>query len=291
MTNHEVEIKTMQLYDDIDRIWGDLESLGYSRDKKDEILDPHKLNEFDCYNYGGFKSAQNASKLLELNDTSLVLDFGAGIGGPARCISSFSGANVVGVELQKDLTDLAIELNERCGLSKKIQMVAGDFLNNDLDSHYKSEPNTFDAVVSWLVILHIPFDSRVATFQKIYNLLKPGGKVYIEDYYAKFELNDDDKYKLANDVYVPQGTLPSKEQYINTMIEAGFDSNKIEFNDASEEWNGFTSERLNIFQSKKERHIKVYNQATYDNLNHFYSSVSGLFDAGRLGGAKIILTK
>lgn len=291
MTNAETEIKTMQLYDDIDRIWGDLESIGYSKEKKDEVLDSNKLNAFDCYNYGGLKSAQNASTLLKLSNTSYVLDLGAGIGGPARCISSFSGANIVGIELQKDLTELAIELNERCGLAKRIQMIAGDFLDSSLDSQYNSDSNTFDAIVSWLVILHIAFNSRLAIFQKMYKLLKPGGQVYIEDYYAKFELNDEDKYKLSNDVYVPSGSLPSKEQYINTMIEAGFDSSKIKFDDVTEEWNTFTTDRLNTFHSKKDRHVKVYNQVTYDNLDHFYSSVSGLFDAGRLGGARITLTK
>ena len=42
----ETEIKTMQLYSDVDRIWGDIESLGYSRTEQDETIDTKKLNKF-----------------------------------------------------------------------------------------------------------------------------------------------------------------------------------------------------------------------------------------------------
>ena len=45
------DIKTMQLYNNIDRIWKDLEhNHGYNLDTDE--FDPSIVNQYDCYNYG-----------------------------------------------------------------------------------------------------------------------------------------------------------------------------------------------------------------------------------------------
>jgi hypothetical protein len=58
--HEEEEIKTMQLYKNIDRIWKDLESEGYSR-SADSVIEASVVNKYDCYNYGGADGARAAS--------------------------------------------------------------------------------------------------------------------------------------------------------------------------------------------------------------------------------------
>eukprot|EP00493_Phyllostaurus_siculus_P026451 UN26796 len=40
----------------------------------------------------------------------------------------------------------------------------------------------FDAMMSLLVVLHIPKDQRVDLFQRVHSVLKPGAIIYLEDF-------------------------------------------------------------------------------------------------------------
>lgn len=282
----EQKIKTMKLYGDVDRIWGDLQHVGLSRDD-DTIIDVKVVNKFDCYNYGGSKSAIDCANRLELTTTSFVLDVGAGIGGPARCISDCCGANVHGVELQPDLTALGNELNKRCGLADRVHIVAGDFLDESL-TFPLSEDKLFDAAVSWLVVLHIPLQDRSALFSRVFQLLKPGGQMYIEDFFLLNTFTDEERRSIQENVYVPNGNLPRKDEYIATLSGVGFE---VTFEDSTAEWTGFTRDRLDTFRAAKSEHLKVYTQETYDSLDLFYSAVVALFEGSNLGGAKITIRK
>ena len=148
-----VDIKSMELYLDVDRIWADMKELGYER-KSDLNVDSTALNKYDCYNYGGVASAQNAADRLGLNKSSLVLDVGSGIGGPARCIANYCGAKIDGIEYQEDLAKLANELNSRCNLSDKVQVFEGSILSKDIPP-MSNAVSKYDSAISFLVILHI----------------------------------------------------------------------------------------------------------------------------------------
>jgi cyclopropane fatty-acyl-phospholipid synthase-like methyltransferase len=122
-----------------------------------------------------------------------------------------------------------------------------------------AEPNTFDAAVSWLVILHIPLSLRAALFARIFSLLAPGGRMYIEDYFFRGPepFSAEELSLLSEQVFVPDGALPSREEYEATLKEAGFE---VEFRDVSDEWTVFTTQRLSAFEASKKRHVDVYNQ-------------------------------
>ncbi len=50
-----------------------------------ELVIPSSImNQFDCYNYGGAKGATSLAARADLTRSSLVIDVGSGIGGPAR---------------------------------------------------------------------------------------------------------------------------------------------------------------------------------------------------------------
>ena len=141
-----------------------------------------------------------------------------------------------------------------------------------------------------LVILHIPLSDRAALFARIFSLLKPGGKMWIEDYFWRgpSPFSAEERRLLADNVFVPAGALPSRDEYEAALLGAGF---VVAFNDVSDEWATFTAQRLQAFEASRERHVSTYNQATFDSLHLFYSSVSQCFAGGRLGGVKLLITK
>ena len=288
-TTHATSIKSMELYNDIDRIFKDLQfNHGYS--ENDDKYDVSVLNNYDCYNYGGRNAAVSVAEQFRIHSKSKVLDVGSGIGGPARAIASVTEATVIGVELQEDVMQLSTFLTKKSNLDKNVQFINKNILDIQETDEFMNL-NSFDFAVSWLTILHIPLTDRKSVFQKIHQLLKPGGKMYIEDYFWKPELGqftDEEKEKLRKDVYVPNGELPSQVAYVRLLNSCGF---SVEFEDVTETWSQFTESRLSSFKENKKRHVYVYNEKTYEALQHFYSTVVSLFESKKLGGAKIILTK
>jgi cyclopropane fatty-acyl-phospholipid synthase-like methyltransferase len=218
----------------------------------------------------------------------LTCSAGAGLGGPARCISKCTGAKVIGVELQSDLTILANEMCKKCDLHNDVKVINGDILDFNLVLDAEGH---FDAAMSWLVILHIPLNQRQLLFSRIYDMLKPGGMVYIEDFFLRVDGGDwteREVHLLSSEVYVPDAGLPTKEDYVKTVHDVGFTA---QFEDVTEEWTVFTAQRLGQWREQRDRHERVQNVDTWQSLDRFYSAMVELFEGGRLGGVKLILKK
>ncbi|KAK3755317.1 hypothetical protein QZH41_014627 [Actinostola sp. cb2023] len=209
-----------------------------------------------------------------------VLDFGSGLGGPARFLACQTNCEVLAVELQPDLDQTALDLTTRCGLGGKLKHVCGDILKLDL------EATSFDFLVNWLVILHI--EDRKTLFNNCFRLLKPGGKIYSEDFYKLSDFDSSTEKSLKEDVYAPH--LPSKEEYIQQMKNAGFQD--IQFEDLTTAWRSFVGKRFQDFSAGKERHVRVLGQETYDALHHFYNKINELFNGSpHVGGCRIVASK
>jgi sterol 24-C-methyltransferase len=100
-----------------------------------------------------------------------VLDVGCGVGGPAREIARFSGAEVVGVNNNEFQVDRANKYTQKTELANQVSFVKGDFMKL---SELFGE-NSFDAVYAIEATVHAP------TFEGVYGeikkILKPGGTV------------------------------------------------------------------------------------------------------------------
>ncbi|TLD09552.1 hypothetical protein PspLS_11839 [Pyricularia sp. CBS 133598] len=98
-----------------------------------------------------------------------VLDIGCGVGGPARQIAKFTGANITGITINEYQVERATRYAEMegFGLSKQLQFVQGDFMSLPF------EKETFDAVYSIEATVHAPVLEDV--YRQVYNVLKPGG--------------------------------------------------------------------------------------------------------------------
>ena len=274
--NDSLNIKSMKLYNNVDRIFNELREIGKSTSRTLLVED---LTKFDQLHYHGTDAIDIFIEKLEINEKTKILDVGSGIGGPARYLADKTGAEITAIELQSDQNNLAKDLTKKCGLSNKINHICGDILDYD----FKNQ--TFDAVVSWLTLYHIA--NHEILLKKLFDLLNPNGFFYTEDITSRINLSDADLKEIKKEIYGIH--LPYFDNYISNLEQNGF---KLIFSeDMSSSWTDFTKERIKKYNSEKERNIRVHGKEVYDNLNSFYNFVGQYFSNGKLGGIRVIAKK
>ena len=266
-------IESMPLYVNVDRINNELAALGIG---VDEALTPAQLFPFDQYHYHGTDAVHAAAHLLGLGSTSHVLDVGAGLGGPARYLASTIGCHVTALELQNNLHALATRLTARCGLGQRVTHVWGDALTAALPEA------TFDAVVSWLTLLHIP--ERPRLLAQLARMLRRGGQCYVEDLYQRAPFATSDLHDVHQTIFGV--TLTSIADYVRDLHEAGFTG--IIATDLSDDWAAFCGARMAAWQADRPRHVRVHGEPIYTQLDTYYAVVLRLFDSGSLGGVRVV---
>ncbi len=272
MTGDPGDIKTMKLYSQVERIYNELRALGFG---PDDPLKPEDLFPFDQYHYEGIEAVQAGADMIGVTAESRVVELGSGIGGPSRYLAHRVGCHVTAVEMQPDLNALAAELNRRCGLQDRIDNLCGDFLTGI------ARGRDFDALVSWLCVLHIP--DRATLFRECRAALKPGGRLFIEDICERRPFTESEKQDLAVKVYCPY--LPSAGDYAGHLKEAGFMD--VEVIDMTPQWSPYVQERFHLFQEARPRHLKIHSPDIVEGLEDFYRVMSGLFAGGNLGGVRV----
>ena len=274
--NDSLNIKSMKLYNNVDRIFNELREIGKSTSSSLLVND---LTKFDQLHYHGTDAIDIFIEKLEINEKTKILDVGSGIGGPARYIANITGAEITAIELQSDQNNLAKELTKKCGLSNKVTHICGDILDYD----FKNE--TFDTVVSWLTLYHIA--NHEILLKKLFDLLNPNGFFYTEDITSRINLSNADRKEIKKEIYGIH--LPYFDKYISNLEQNGF---KLIFSeDMSSSWTDFTKERIKKYNSEKERNIKVHGKEVYESLNSFYNFVGQYFSNGKLGGIRVIAKK
>mgnify|MGYP001268048803 FL=1 len=274
--NDSLNIKSMKLYNNVDRIFNELREIGKSTSSTLLVED---LTKFDQLHYHGTDAIDIFIEKLEINEKTKILDVGSGIGGPARYIANQTGAEITAIELQSDQNNLAKDLTKKCGLSNKVNHICGDILDYD----FKNQ--TFDAVVSWLTLYHIA--NHEILLKKLFDLLNPNGFFYTEDITSRINLSDADRKEIKKEIYGIH--LPYFDKYISNLEQNGF---KLIFSeDMSSSWTDFTKERIKKYNSEKERNIRVHGKEVYDSLNSFYNFVGQYFSNGKLGGIRVIAKK
>ena len=277
----EVDIKTMKLYNHVERIQNELKA----RDMlQSESIDPIELSKIDSMHYEGNDAIEDAIAAMKLTQSSNILDVGSGFGGISRVLCSKSKCKATALELQKDISDMAKYLTKKCKLDKYITHEVGDILSFNLDK-LGSGKESYDGIVSFLVFLHIP--DKASLLKNCAAMLKAGGSIFIEDYYCISPFTESEVKTLAEDVYSKD--LPTKEEYISALTEAGFDN--VQFIDKTNDWTAYVNERVEAFISNRHNYEKIHGEATYLSLLHFYTSVSKLFKGQHLGGVRIIAEK
>ncbi len=263
----------MPLYRDVDRVYNEIAALGLG---DADTLSAGDLATFDQYHYHGTEAVDAAIELLGIGADDRVLEIGSGIGGPARHIAANTGASVIALELQPDLNDLATDLTRRCGLSDRVEHVCADVLD------YSPGGSEFDAIVSWLALFHI--EQRGQLLSHCMAWLKPSGRLFVEDLYARGVPTHAEEQDL--NVILYSRYLPDFETYASDYREAGFMNLKVD--DLSENWRQFTHERYVAFCNDRQQLEQLHGEVIVDGLESFYAAVDRLFSGGNLGGLRLM---
>lgn len=102
-----------------------------------------------------------------------MLDVGSGLGGVAFHIAKTYGVHVLGVDLEPGLVASAKERAAADGI-KNVEFICGDVMDKPADDA------SFDWIHSRDAFLHIADKPRL--FQRAFDLLKPGGRMFFTDY-------------------------------------------------------------------------------------------------------------
>ncbi|MAC60364.1 MAG: hypothetical protein CMN37_00515 [SAR116 cluster bacterium] len=272
----EEDIKSMKLYNFIDRVYNELKELGKEIEGD---LSINELSSFDQLHYHGTESIDFAIEKLGINSNSKVLEIGSGIGGPSRYIAKTTGAKVTALELQEDHHLVGIDLTKRCGLENNVEHLCGDFLN------MKQPDEKYDAVVSWLALYHIP--NRDDLLETCIKILKPNGYFFAEDFAFHKPFNNEEKIELSKDFFA--NYIVSYDDYASDLIKAGFKG--IISDDMTKSWSDFTKSRHKAYKDNIARHTRVHNEAVVENMLYFYNFAMRYLDGGKLGGIRIYAKK
>jgi sarcosine/dimethylglycine N-methyltransferase len=107
-----------------------------------------------------------ADRLVGLDESSTVLDIGAGYGGAARRLVERFGCKVVCVNLSEIENERNRKLNEETGVADKIEVIDGSFEELPFDNQ------SFDAAWSQDAILHA--GNRCRVLGEVDRVLRPG---------------------------------------------------------------------------------------------------------------------
>lgn len=250
---------------------------------------------FDCMHYDGDDALDHCASKLNLQPNQHVLDIGSGFSATGRFLAFKYGARVTGVELQRENHELARLITARnvdARVVERVRSVNADFLcltPESLiaggDGEEASSSSSFvqvDHIVSLLCIMHIPAPARPVLFRQAARFLKPGGKMYIEDFYDRSCQNDDttshlskkEVHQLQEIIACPY--LPSASSYIAEVTAAGFAS--VEFEDVSEKWTKLVRARAERYRGSEEPNV---------HLQTFYDTVAEVFEGGNVSGVRL----
>ena len=138
-----------------------------------QTLTVARLAPLDQFHLRGIRATEELARAARLEPTSLVLDVGCGIGGPARYLASTYGCTVTGVDLSPGFVDAATYLTDRCALSDRVTFQTGDAM------HLPVEDGTFDAVFLQHVAMNI--QDRQALYAEVRRVLSQGGRFVTYD--------------------------------------------------------------------------------------------------------------
>jgi SAM-dependent methyltransferase len=127
----------------------------------------------DQFHFAGLRATVELASLCELTPNSIVLDLGAGLGGPARYLATAFDCSVEGIDLSADFVDAARYLTERVGLGDRVSFQQGDACQIPFLANY------FDVV--WTQHVSMNIENRAQLYREVARVLHPGGRFAIFD--------------------------------------------------------------------------------------------------------------
>ncbi len=168
--NEELEVSTHYQHGSLTKVIEE----GFNRQGKapsDISLDD--MSVIDEFHIGGRQASKEFLDQLRLQERSLVLDVGCGLGGPARFVASQFGCLVSGIDLTHEYVDTGNVLSNWVGLDKKVILQQGSAMALPFPD------GQFDAAYMMHVGMNIV--DKKGLFAEVFNVLKPDGIFGIYD--------------------------------------------------------------------------------------------------------------
>lgn len=123
-----------------------------------------------------------------------ILDVGCGYGGAALYHARNMSCRVTGITVSQTQVEMCHALAKEHGVSNKTRFVVMDAE----EISFPGEDGTFDIVWTTEVLSHL--HDRPAFFQHVNRLLKPGGKLFLQDWFKKEGLTEQEEAKWVKPI-------------------------------------------------------------------------------------------
>jgi len=159
---------------------------------------------------GGRDTTLALLALAELAPATRVLDVGCGLGGAAFLMAQAFAARVHGIDVSRNMLEVALERRAELGLAHAVTFEHADILRYEAAGEY-------DLVHSRDAFLHIHDKGRL--FAKLARCLRPGGRLLFTDY---LRADGAPSQGFAAYIRARNYELCSLDMYRERMAAAGF---------------------------------------------------------------------
>lgn len=162
------------------------------------------------------------SQWLGMKAGDKALELGCGKGRVAAHLASTTGAHITGINIDQGQLDNGIKFAKKKGLAAQCKFLNADF--NDLPLPFAD--NYFDCIYEVGAVLTLSRDLE-KLFRDLYRILKPGGKISLQEWVRLPNFNPNDSYhmELMKRVKPLVGAIgtPSPADFETALRSAGFD--------------------------------------------------------------------
>jgi cyclopropane fatty-acyl-phospholipid synthase-like methyltransferase len=240
---------------------------------------PDELLPHDQDHYGGLAANDALAQAAQLKPGESVVDFCAGLAGPARYYAQHYGVDVTGIELTPVRVRGANDLTRLVGLQDKVRVIEANVMAVPLADA------SVDAVLSQEALLHVPDKARALA--EAHRILKAGGRLAFTDWVTHRPLSDADARLMWQGMAVTN--LLALPDYVASIEGCGFALASTQ--DLTAEWAVVLKERLAMYLKLRGEAEQAKTAAGHDAFYESYVRLVALVQEGALGGARFAAVK